>query len=102
MTRNSKSFVARVVLGVVALAGVAAAVPASAHPYDGRDWHHDRGWAERGYGPRYDEGYRPDWRPAHYWDRGYYEGYRPDWRPVHTWDRGYGHIVYVHGHDRRW
>ena len=124
MTLQSKSFVTRVVLGVAALAGVAAAVPAFAHPYDGRDgrdWRNDRGWAERGDGPRYDSarydsprydgpnddgGYRSDWRPAHNVDRdygpAYYEGYRPDWRPAHYSDRGYGRVVYVHGHGRRW
>jgi len=71
-----------------------------------RDWHNDRGWAERGYGPGYGEGYRHDWRPVEVegagYGPGYYEGYRPDWRPVHYVDRGYGHVVYVHGHDRRW
>ena len=99
MALTSKSFVARVVLGAVALAGVAAAVPASAHPYWGRDWHHDRVWAERGFGPAYAEGYRG---PVVVEGPGYYEGYRPDWRPVHYFDRGYGHVVYVHGHGRRW
>ena len=33
---------------------------------------------------------------------GYYEGYRSDWRPAHYSDRGYGRVVYVHGHGRRW
>jgi hypothetical protein len=97
MTHQSKSFVARIVLGAVALAGVAAAVPASAHPYDGRDWQNDRGWAERG------DGYRHDWRPVEYAAPGYYEGYRPDWRPVHYFHRHhYDRVVYVHGYDRRW
>jgi len=54
MTLQSKSFVARVGPGVAALAGVAAAVPALAHPYDGRDWRNNLGWAERGDGSRYD------------------------------------------------
>ena len=121
MTLQSKSFVARVGPGVAALAGVAAAVPALAHPYDGRDWRNNLGWAERGDGSRYDgaryhgasddgasddRGYRPNWRRAHNVGRdfgpGYYEGYRSDWRPAHYSDRGYGRVVYVHGHGRRW
>lgn len=76
MMTRSKSFVAKLLLGAVALAGVAAAVPASAHPCEGRacegrsheaggDWGRDRGWAARGYGPAYYEGYHREWRPAH-------------------------------------
>jgi hypothetical protein len=49
-------------MGLVALAGVVAAVPASARPYEGRDgWGHEHGRFERGYA----EGYRDrrEWRP---------------------------------------
>ncbi len=99
---TQKSFVARVVLGAVALAGVAAAVPASAHPYDGRDWRHDRGWVERGYGPGYFDGYRHDWRRIEVEGPGYYEGYRHDWRPDWRYDRGPGPVVYDHGPYRHW
>ena len=89
MTLRLKSFVARVVLGVVTLAGVAAAVPAFAHLYDGRDWRNDRGWAERGDTARYD-------------GASGYESYRRHWRPGHYSDRDHGRVVYVHGHGRRW
>ncbi|WP_428332079.1 hypothetical protein [Novosphingobium sp.] len=110
MTQTSKSFVARIVFGAVALAGVAAAVPACAQSYDGRDWHDDHGWAERGFadgyrhdeGPRYRDGYRHDWRPMEFAGPGYYEGERPAWRPVHDFHRHHGHVVYVHEYDRHW
>jgi hypothetical protein len=63
MMSMSKSLVARAAFGLVALAGVVAAVPASARPFEGgpwggRGWGHDHGWVERGYGPAYYEGYR--------------------------------------------
>jgi hypothetical protein len=86
MTIKAKSFVARMLLGVVALTGIAAAVPASAHPYDGRDWSRDRGWVERGYGRDYDRGYHLDRRIVRY---------------DHAYDRGYDH-GYARDHDRRW
>lgn len=66
----------RMAMGALALIGVAAAVPASAHPWYGHDrydrWHHEE---LRGYGWRHDEprgwgyGYgwhRHDYRPWHY------------------------------------
>jgi hypothetical protein len=80
MMSMSKSLVARAAFGLVALVGVAAAVPASARPFEGgRGWGHDHGWVERGYGPAYYEGYRPAWRPAPvYAEPGYVEpGYGP-------------------------
>jgi|GEM_PF-3073048 len=42
MITKTTTLVGRVMLGLVALAGLAAAVPASAHPYDGRGWGHER------------------------------------------------------------
>ena len=62
MITVSKSRVARIALGLVALAGVVGAVPASARPWEGREgWGHGRGRVERGY----DDGYRQYrvWRP---------------------------------------
>jgi hypothetical protein len=77
MKTMSKSLVARAALGLVALAGVVAAVPASARPFEhegGRGyWGHDHGWVERGYGPAYYEGYRPAWRPGPVYAPGYVE-----------------------------
>lgn len=72
MLTKSKSLFAKGLLGFVALAGVMSAVPASAHPYDGRDggrngggWSHDRGWVQRGYGSDYRDGYRGDHAYGH-------------------------------------
>ncbi len=72
MMTLSKSLIARVALGMVALAGMAAAVPASAHPYDGRaGWGHEHGAYERYRDQR-------DWR----WQRHHAR--------VVEWHRGYG------------
>jgi hypothetical protein len=70
MIPQSKSLVAPrllkiAALSLVALAGAVAAVPASARSFEGHGgWGNDRGHVERGYGPAYDEGYRPEWRPV--------------------------------------
>ena len=68
MMTLSKTLVARVALGLVALTGVVAAVPASARPYEGRQgWSHERDYGGRGY----NEGYRyhRDWREMRHHDR---------------------------------
>ncbi|KUR78120.1 hypothetical protein [Novosphingobium sp. FSW06-99] len=93
MMTMSKSLVARAALGLVALAGVVAAVPASARPYDhfaGPGWRHDRVIVEPGYRPvayGYGYGYAPAWRPAPV-----VYGYGPAWHPapVVVWHAHYG------------
>jgi len=92
MITMSKSFVGRALLGAVALAGVAAAVPATARPYDGYGrpgWGHERVIVERGYRPVvYGGYYAPAWRAAPI--------YVP--APVVVWHGHYGH----YGHYGRW
>lgn len=79
MTLKSKSFVG--LLGLVALAGVVGAVPASAHEYGG-DGGYDRGRGEHSY----HQDYRPEWSPAHAHFEPRSEGYHREWQPEH---RGY-------------
>lgn len=63
MMTLSKTRVARFALGLVALTGVVAAVPASARPYEAHI-----GWGEqRGYGDGYR--YHRDWREMRHHDR---------------------------------
>ena len=78
MLTKTKSLVARTALAVVALAGVFAAVPASARPFDGEGRGHDRVTVER------------DYRPVEY-------GYGRDWRhgPVFEGRMHYGHRHHV-------
>ena len=90
MMTVSKSFVARAAVGLVALIGVAAAVPASARPFEGRGgWGHEHGYVQRGYGYGY-AGYGPQWRPAPV-----YYGYHDAWRPAPV-------IVFRGYHGHRW
>jgi hypothetical protein len=97
MITMSKSLVGRAALGLVALAGVFAAVPASAHPYGWHGgwrggWGHERVWVERGYGPAYVEAYRPvpAYAPAYAPPPAYAPAYVP--APVVVW----------HGHFHHW
>jgi len=88
MITMSKSLVARTALGLVALAGIAAAVPASARPFEGYGrvgWGHERVIVEPVYRPVYVGGYAP--API------YYGGYAPAWGYAH------GPVVVWHGHE---
>jgi hypothetical protein len=83
MLTASKSLVARTALGLVALAGLAAAVPASAHPFDGYDRHdggRDREWVQR------------DDRPVAY-------GYVREWRPAPVWYAYHPHFAHFEHRD---
>ena len=106
MKTVSKSLVARIALGLVALTGLVAAVPASAHSYDGygrgeRD--NERAFVERDYR---DEAYRQNDYRAEDYRRGDYQpveyGYARHWHrvPMIRWHAHYG---YDHDRDRgRW
>lgn len=95
MRPKSNSLVARTALALVALAGVVAAVPASARSFDGDGRggrEHDRVAVERDYR-------QVDYRPVE-------RGYGREWRhaPVVEWHAHYGHDS-GYGHDRdrgRW
>jgi hypothetical protein len=102
MITSAKSLVARTALGFAALVGLAAAVPASAHPYGdyGRQERgHDREWVQRDYRPD-GYGYARQWRPAPVWygyhahdgrfaQRDYRDGYRHDDRRDGRYDGRY-------------